>query len=71
MATNQEIWRRFCRKEWLLAATMMFGFVLAELPANVRDYTQTDAKYAMENYGGSLASTRLQQAAASVPCPHC
>ena len=35
---------------------MITGFVLAEIPDNVKDYTQTSAKYALENYGGGLAS---------------
>ena len=64
---------RFYRKEWLLAATLLFGFVLAEVPANIKDYTQTDARYALENYGAGLASdvTLPPTAEPRVPCENC
>lgn len=44
-------------KELVLACTMLFGFVLAEVPEDIKDYTQTSARYDVDNYGGGWATT--------------
>ena len=50
-------------KEILLAITLIAGFVVAEVPNDVKDYTQTDARYSLESYGGDLAATPTQPSA--------
>ena len=42
--------------ELILAATFLLGLIAAEIPMNVKDYTQTSAKYSLESYGGGLAA---------------
>ena len=50
-------------KELILAATMFLGFLAAEIPGNVKDYTQTAAKYSLDSYGGSIAAVQPMQRA--------